>query len=128
MLAASGVCSNVPPQNLQATPVPAIAAVPAKRFGEHAAALVADANPADLAQHEAARQKLGALPRAMSVAELDATLAVQPQFAIPPVSLPLPADVEAACDKPQTSSADTRQQCQWQRQDQDCPGGDQATS
>ena len=62
MLAASGVGSNVPPQNLQTAPLRAVAAVATQGLCENAAALVANANPAQVAQHEAARQEAGMQP------------------------------------------------------------------
>lgn len=62
MLAASGVGSNVPPQNLQTAPLPAVATVTTYGLSEYAAVLVANTNPAQVAQHEAARQEAGMQP------------------------------------------------------------------
>ena len=54
--------SNVPPQNLQTAPLRAVAAVATQGLCENAAALVANANPAHMTQHEAARQEVRMQP------------------------------------------------------------------
>ena len=118
MLAASGVRSNVPPQNLKATPVAAVATPAAHRLGKHRAMLVTNANPAEMAQHETAGQEPGRAPLAPPVPELEAALTIQPEAAIPPIGAPQPVDVVSTCHEPQTGRGQSRQQghrhCQYQ--------------
>ncbi len=100
MLAASGVRSNVPPENLKATPVPAVTTVASNRLGEYVASLVANPNPAPMTQHEAARQEPGRSPLAALILKLEAAFAIQPQAAIASIGAPIPDDVAAARHKP----------------------------
>lgn len=118
MLAASGERSNVPPKNLQAAPFRAIATVTSNGLGEHAASLVANPDPAETAQHEAARQESGRTPVAALTSELEAAFAIQPQAAISSIGAPIPVDIAAAGHQPQDSGEDSHGQWQRHRQDQ----------
>ncbi len=109
----------MPPQNLQTTPVAAAATVASNGLGEHAAALVANANPAEMAQQHAAWQQSRAQPFTALVLELEPAFRVHSQSTVAPVGAPLSLDVTATCDEPQACSKDSGQEWQGHRQDQD---------
>ena len=108
MLAASRVRSNVPPQNLEATPVAAVPAAAAYGLGEHPAVLVTDTKPAVMAQHEAPGQQPGRLPPAAPVQELESAFASQSQAPIALIGAPLPVDVVPAGQQPQPGPGQSR--------------------
>lgn len=71
MLAASKLCSNVPPYHLQTAPVLALAGIAPDEFKKNPAALVLKSHPAQFSQQHAARQQSGRHPFAVVLEDRD---------------------------------------------------------
>lgn len=88
MLAANRDCSNVPPDDLQATPVHAVPAVSSHELGKDMALVGANANPAGATQQHTPGQQRPRLPVALPIEYAQIAVAADAQTRVSSVRAP----------------------------------------
>ena len=105
MLAASTLSSNVPPDNLQSTPIGRAPAIAAQQLAVPPAMTVAQPNPAGFSQEHAARLEARRVPLSVGLQQLDVPAGPQAQSPARPPRTPQLAYFPARHGCPQATAA-----------------------
>lgn len=119
MVAASAARSQVPPDDLQATPGLALRPFSTEQLGKSLSVLVLESQPRDAAQHNAASYECCPKPTTIAGPYLDVTVMLQAQAIATPVPCPNDAQIAHIDAQPGDRSQAAHRPRDWQQQEHD---------
>jgi hypothetical protein len=122
MLAASDLSSNVPPDDLQVTPVPALLAICADQFRDHRPGDCLDTQPTHRAQQDTAGNELRRMPLDIGPEDLDLAISNKPQRDAAGPGAAQENQFPYGREAPQSHAKDTQGDSQWQENNQEIAG------